>query len=1566
MRKTLTGTIVVLWGLLMAIAAFGQSPPGAQCVASAVAGGAPDAITIPALPCALTTNLLILSVTATNATTTPTLQPLGSPAQTIIRAGGGALAAGDLPAGYRALLNPTGQQWILLNPALSGSSVPTVTPQQFGAKGTGLEENYLVTASSSSCVINFAQAPTGASGYYFTAPAFNVSQVNAPIWFSAGGAANAALSSTIAQVNSATQIVLAAGQCPQTSQAGTKLAVVLGFDDTAALQEFYSSTALGANFGTLPCGGYIYSSPLMVPPGSVVNGFNNYSWYAGWANSAPSCASLIVLPGAGFAGAMGTEILGGYTHQKDVTINGLAESAIPVIYIAATPQPATSPAGFDEMLHMTILGGSQGLAPASGAQGFRLWDSFVYESTLDCVLLNTDFDWSLSRTETSGCGAAGVHLNGASNGSITDGLVQNNGSYGFVIAGTVHNVNIDTTRVITNFAGGVQFSGFAHNGSNNASVEFGHDTWFNDGWEGLTSNADYVWANSAHDGCATFTGNNHLWLTTNPTQLYTVSLIKGGTINPIGGCGIVINEELTPGIDGIWSYTNAAALASVTWSGGVATYTTAVPHTLGNSGTMQMNLAGTVPIGYNGNLSCTLTGTSTFTCPVVSNPGAVTHIGQYGAGNTAAALQASWQPPLGQIPGPYASSATALSSGIPVGAEFQDTGGLLRIVVQPGTPSPSAGPPTPQGNLPFTPAVIVNVTDPQWNGGAKGDGVTDDWAAFQQAEGITPTSGGYCTYTQPTLVVVPSMTAAGVASYNLSQAIRLCPHVHLQVQSDSTKIYCSNSNSSGFVDYTGATGTSTWPFTGCILAGYLIGGSTFPTYAISGAATVGQTSFVLTTAANAGVLLQGDIVDVETTSTFNVSGGVPTAMRMAWVVSANASTGVVVLDRAVDFANSSVQLRKLTNLAGTGDWPTIINTLSVNSNIPQPVVGDCGVYGGQWIANGASPWGQAFNDGGGMLDCRIDVDYVQAANGVGWGNAEQDSYFHARRESILRVPLELAYSSSGTTVALDEVDMTPPGSTTVNSNGLLAIDEGSHDNNVRIGHVNDNQGQIGVPIAVSGTPAGGGGDVVPFEVLTPALTAVAVNVAGSGWNANGGGTFTWSGSGCSINPVLSATLSAGGAVAGVAILVPGVCTTLPSSTATTWTPGGGINSSGSGLEVTITGNLSYAATYTDVGGDTLTSIAAAGATNLTAASGFTSAGFTAAARSGSVYINNSAALPFYTSGGTSGAIVTYMPNHDIVRMGSGSRNNVIIGSVQGGAITGNVVEINSLPNLTGTVPSVSDNHVAIGTSNLAYQFGDVSIYGGTATNNVVDGGDGWFHGSTFVQTALWIQSNAGSYNVIKHVNSDAANGYPQCDVDDPTNMFDTVYTALSTPLTGLTGSKQIQQIYYCERRSVISASYQAMSPGNFEMFYQTPVGTSQLVAASPNISGLEQGDEYSFITRLALTGNVAAKPVKMTFFGLNSSTLANIPIDATGEATVECKFDAYAAPTNLRVTCTVESNSATPFSHVSTTGNTSYSTTVSQQATLTLGAMSSGDTATIVRGSGRFWRPSVDTRVRAP
>lgn len=84
-----------------------------------------------------------------------------------------------------------------------------------------------------------------------------------------------------------------------------------------------------------------------------------------------------------------------------------------------------------------------------------------------------------------------------------------------------------------------------------------------------------------------------------------------------------------------------------------------------------------------------------------------------------------------------------------------------------------------------------------------------------------------------------------------------------------------------------------------------------------------------------------------------------------------------------------------------------------------------------------------------------------------------------------------------------------------------------------------------------------------------ALAAATPNAAGSGYGATLTGTMTWNGTGCSTNPVLNVTTTAAGAISAVnSIPTAGYCTTLPSNTATTWTPGGGL-SAGSGATFTM-------------------------------------------------------------------------------------------------------------------------------------------------------------------------------------------------------------------------------------------------------------------------------------------------------------------------------------------------------------------------------------------------------------
>ncbi len=73
----------------------------------------------------------------------------------------------------------------------------------------------------------------------------------------------------------------------------------------------------------------------------------------------------------------------------------------------------------------------------------------------------------------------------------------------------------------------------------------------------------------------------------------------------------------------------AAANSTLTWSGSVVTVTTAAPHGFTTSDVISMTIAGVTPSGYNGTFSATITGASTFTYPLASDPGSETVPGTY-------------------------------------------------------------------------------------------------------------------------------------------------------------------------------------------------------------------------------------------------------------------------------------------------------------------------------------------------------------------------------------------------------------------------------------------------------------------------------------------------------------------------------------------------------------------------------------------------------------------------------------------------------------------------------------------------------------------------------------------------------------------------------------------------------------------------------------------------------------------------------------------------------------------------------------------------------------------------
>lgn len=113
-----------LFGLGQAASAQSLST---QCVSNALAGGTVNAITVPLLPCAFSTNILLLTTSGANTSTAVTLQMAGYPAQPVLRSDKSTLQVGDLPGpGAVVELTSTGTSWLLLNTLYSFSGTLAV------------------------------------------------------------------------------------------------------------------------------------------------------------------------------------------------------------------------------------------------------------------------------------------------------------------------------------------------------------------------------------------------------------------------------------------------------------------------------------------------------------------------------------------------------------------------------------------------------------------------------------------------------------------------------------------------------------------------------------------------------------------------------------------------------------------------------------------------------------------------------------------------------------------------------------------------------------------------------------------------------------------------------------------------------------------------------------------------------------------------------------------------------------------------------------------------------------------------------------------------------------------------------------------------------------------------------------------------------------------------------------------------------------------------------------------------------------------------------------------------
>lgn len=119
----------------------------------------------------------------------------------------------------------------------------------------------------------------------------------------------------------------------------------------------------------------------------------------------------------------------------------------------------------------------------------------------------------------------------------------------------------------------------------------------------------------------------------NPIVNVVVNIIAAPAPDRLQRTGAIISQggtTLEPGESALITLpsdfteiaTGTNAITSLAWSGGTVTATTTAPHGIPVSDVVPVIISGAAPTAYNGTFNATATGASTFTYPLVNNPGA--------------------------------------------------------------------------------------------------------------------------------------------------------------------------------------------------------------------------------------------------------------------------------------------------------------------------------------------------------------------------------------------------------------------------------------------------------------------------------------------------------------------------------------------------------------------------------------------------------------------------------------------------------------------------------------------------------------------------------------------------------------------------------------------------------------------------------------------------------------------------------------------------------------------------------------------------------------------------------
>lgn len=160
-RRNLLTFFTLLAGLVGSFGTPAQAQQ-TQCVTNAIAGGTVDNITVPLLPCALNTNILILTAAGANTIAQPTLQMPGYPRQNIYTSAGAAPGVGAITgAGATILLTSTGSSWKIVSGNASTVFSGVLTVPNGGTGVATIPTNRLMVGQGTGAITTVSAGTTG-------------------------------------------------------------------------------------------------------------------------------------------------------------------------------------------------------------------------------------------------------------------------------------------------------------------------------------------------------------------------------------------------------------------------------------------------------------------------------------------------------------------------------------------------------------------------------------------------------------------------------------------------------------------------------------------------------------------------------------------------------------------------------------------------------------------------------------------------------------------------------------------------------------------------------------------------------------------------------------------------------------------------------------------------------------------------------------------------------------------------------------------------------------------------------------------------------------------------------------------------------------------------------------------------------------------------------------------------------------------------------------------------------------------------------------------------------------